>query len=371
MKRSILSSIAIAAAFLAIVSAAGAQNQKGPVVEVAFVLDSTGSMGGLIEGAKRKIWSIANSIADWNPSPEIRIGLISYRDRGDEYITKRFDLTDDIDAVFERLMSFQAGGGGDGPESVNQALNEAVTRLSWSEGGRAVKIVFLVGDYPPHMDYSQDVKYYDTCAIARKRGIIINTVQCGDFYDTTPVWKEIARLGAGDFVALAQSGNMAEINTPYDDELSRKSSDLGSTVLAYGSSEEQSTTNEKLRKAAEAPASVAADRATFNAKSGGRAVQGRGDILSDMEEEGLELSKVKDSELPPELKKMKPAEREAYVASLKKKRDALNADIAELTKKRAAYIAEEQKRQAASSKEDSFDLRVSEIINEQLENTKK
>jgi hypothetical protein len=369
MKRSILSSIAITAAFMAIVSAAGAQNQKGPVVEVAFVLDSTGSMGGLIEGAKRKIWSIANSIADWNPSPEIRIGLISYRDLGDEYVTKRFDLTDDIDAVFERLMSFQAGGGGDGPESVNQALNESVTRLSWSEGGRAVKIVFLVGDYPPHMDYSQDVKYYDTCAIARKRGIIINTVQCGSYYETTPIWREIARLGAGDFISLNQTGNMTEIRTPYDDELSRISSELGSTVLAYGSREEQSFTNEKLRKAAEAPASVAADRATYNAKSGGKAVQGRGDILADMEE-GLDLSKVKESELPPELKKMKPAEREAYIASLKKKRDALNAEISEITKKRATYIAEEQKRQAASSKEDSFDLSVSEIITDQLKGLK-
>jgi hypothetical protein len=370
MKRSILSSIAIAAAFLALISTASAQYQPGPVVDVAFVLDSTGSMSGLIEGAKRKIWSIANSIADWNPSPEIRIGLVSYRDLGDEYVTKRFDLTEDIDAVFERLMSFQAGGGGDGPESVNQALNEAVTRFSWSQGGKAVKLIFLVGDYPPHMDYSQDVKYYDTCAIARKRGIIINTVQCGDYYETTPVWKEIARLGEGDFVPLTQTGNMTEIRTPYDDELSRKSSELGSTVLAYGSSEEQSFTNEKLKKAAEAPAAVAADRASYNAKSGGKAVQGHGDLLADMEEEGLDLSKVKDSELPPELKKMKPAEREAYIASLKKKRDALNSEITEITKKRAAYIADEQKRQAASSKEDSFDLSVSEIITEQLRSLK-
>lgn len=67
-----------------------------PVVEVAFVLDTTGSMGPLIEGAKRKIWSIATAIVDANPDAEIRMGLVAYRDIGDEYVTKKFDLTTDI-----------------------------------------------------------------------------------------------------------------------------------------------------------------------------------------------------------------------------------------------------------------------------------
>ena len=64
-----------------------------PTVEVAFVLDTTGSMGGLLEGAKRKIWSIATSVVDTNPDADIRIGLVAYRDIGDEYVTKTFDLT--------------------------------------------------------------------------------------------------------------------------------------------------------------------------------------------------------------------------------------------------------------------------------------
>ena len=51
-----------------------------PRVEVVFVLDSTGSMGGLIEGAKQKIWAIANGIVAQKPTPDVRFGLISYRD---------------------------------------------------------------------------------------------------------------------------------------------------------------------------------------------------------------------------------------------------------------------------------------------------
>ena len=101
-----------------------------PVVDVVFVLDTTGSMSGLIQTAKEKIWSIASTMASAQPTPEIRIGLVGYRDRGDAYVTRVVDLTDDLDSVYAQLMAFQAGGGGDTPESVNQALYEAVQNMS-------------------------------------------------------------------------------------------------------------------------------------------------------------------------------------------------------------------------------------------------
>ncbi len=111
-----------AAAVQAEKSAAAA---KAPRIEVCFVLDTTGSMGGLIEGAKLKIWSIANQMVAAKPTPNLKIALIGYRDRGDEYVTRLYGLSEDIDAVYANLQKFQAGGGGDTPESVNQALHEA------------------------------------------------------------------------------------------------------------------------------------------------------------------------------------------------------------------------------------------------------
>jgi len=109
--------------------------EKGPSVEVCFVLDTTGSMKGMIEGAKRKIWTIANEISASDPEPRsIRFALVGYRDRSDAYVTKTTALTDDLDSIHSQLMSFQAAGGGDHPESVNQALNEALTTLQWRYG---------------------------------------------------------------------------------------------------------------------------------------------------------------------------------------------------------------------------------------------
>src|SRR3954447_24218125 len=269
-------------------------------IEVCFVLDTTGSMGGLIDGAKRKIWSIANSIVAAEKGAHVRFALVPYRDRGDEYVTKVFDLTDDLDDVFSKLQSFQAGGGGHGPESVNQALNDAVTRVAWSPSPDVVKLVFLVGDAPPHMDYNDDVKYPDTCQAAVKKGLIINTVQCGAAGDARQVWEKIAKLGEGSYVALEQSGGMVTIEAPQDRDIAELSNKIATLSMPYGSEKQQAEVAAKNGAAAAAPASVTADRAAFNASSA-RAIQGRGDLVSDLRDKSIKLDDLKEEELPKDL----------------------------------------------------------------------
>ena len=149
-----------------------------------FVLDTTSSMTGLITAAKDKIWSIANTLASADPTPDIRMGLVGYRDRGDAYVTIFTPLSDDLDAVYARLIQFEAVGGGDTPESVNQALYEAVTKPDWSSSPAVYRVIFLVGDAPPKMNYPGDVKYGRSCAWAAQNDIVINTVQCGSMPET-------------------------------------------------------------------------------------------------------------------------------------------------------------------------------------------
>src|SRR3954464_2953132 len=231
-------------------------NPDKPRIEVCFVLDTTGSMGGLIEGAKQKIWSIANEMVSAKPTPELKLGLIGYRDRGDEYVTRTFNLTDDIDAIYAHLREFKADGGGDTPESVNEALDEAIHNMTWSSDKKVLKIVFLVGDAPPHMDYPNSPKYPDLCREAAKKDLIINTVQCGDMADTRPIWQEIAKLSEGSYAAIAQSGNMSVVSTPMDKELAKLNEEIGATVIPYGDSKLQSEVHAKQAMAAAAPVSA-------------------------------------------------------------------------------------------------------------------
>ena len=244
-----------------------------PVIDVVFVLDTTGSMSGLIDAAKEKIWSIASSMASAQPAPIIRMGLVGYRDRGDEYVTRVVDLSPDIDTMYATLMQFTANGGGDGPESVNQALSEAVTRMSWSSEGNAYKVIFLVGDAPPHMDYPDDVKYPQSLAVAAEKGIVVNTIQCGNATDAKQPWQQIASIGHGSYFNVDQAGSAVAIATPFDAELARLSAALDDTRLYYGTKEEKARTRAKVEAtdalhALASPASQAR-RAAFNASDAG------------------------------------------------------------------------------------------------------
>src|SRR6187455_690864 len=179
-----------------------------PRVELVFALDTTGSMTGLIEGAKKKIWSLASFIAQGQPTPDLRVGLIAYRDIGDAYVTKVFDLDPDLDRVYRRLRSFHAEGGGDGPEHVARALHESVHKMSWSQDQSVVKVIYLVGDAPPHTDYDDGFDYVRAARAAGSKGIQLHTIQCGTDTAAESAWRKIASLGGGQFMAIHQDGGM-------------------------------------------------------------------------------------------------------------------------------------------------------------------
>ncbi|MGV8039334.1 MAG: VWA domain-containing protein [Thermoanaerobaculaceae bacterium] len=350
--------LTLATAALAAPAAPARPAAKQPQIEVCFVLDTTGSMSGLIAGAKAKIWSIANQLVAAKPTPKLKVALIAYRDRGDAYVTKIFDLSEDIDAVYANLQTFQADGGGDTPESVNQALDEAVNKISWSPDRNVYKTIFLVGDCPPHMNYTDDVPYPRTCQAAAKKDIVINTVQAGDYGDTTPIWREIAGLAEGSYVAIAQSGGVQVIATPFDEEIGKLNAEVGRTIVAYGDEEEKGAVRAKQAMAEAAPSAAAADRLAFNAATG-KVVQGGGDLVDAVSAGFVKVNELKKEQLPAEMQGMTPAQRETYVKEQSAKRAAVQKQIGELLAKRRAYIEAEQKK---AGPRDGFDAQVESVI---------
>jgi hypothetical protein len=345
-----------------------------PVVEVAFVLDTTGSMASLIEGAKRKIWSIATTIIDENPGAEIRMGLVAYRDIGDEYVTRRVELTTDIQDLYARLLELRARGGGDWPESVNEALHEGVTKLVWTQGPDVSRIVFLVGDAPPHMDYAQDVKYPDALKIARERDIVVNAVQAGEARDTMRVWREIAQMGNGVYIPIPQDGGkVVVIETPYDIEIIELQERLNGTVLPYGPRYKRSSVEQKTRQASAAPAPMAADMAGYlnkrarQAPSGSaEAITGDGDLVADVSAGRQQLATVKDDELPDAIRALKPEERQEAITKRMNERGKVNERMTALVKQRDAFIAEQQKKRQPAKAADTFDQAVQSTLRTQI-----
>jgi post-segregation antitoxin (ccd killing protein) len=342
-----------------------------PTVEVAFVLDTTGSMGGLLEGAKRKIWSIATAIVDSNPDADIRMGLVAYRDIGDDYVTKTFDLTTDIQDLYANLLEMKARGGGDWPESVNEALDVAVNKLRWTLSSDTRRIVFLVGDAPPHMNYAQDTKYPTTLAVAKQKDIIVNAVLAGNARDTERVWRDIAQNGNGRFIPIPQDGGqVVVIETPYDEEIIILQREINGTVIPYGPRALQKRTEDKTgqlsRVAAAAPAQASEMASYLNKRSrvSSEAVTGDGDLVSDVKAGRTSFSALKEEDLPENLRGLKPEQRMDEVNKQMNARKALNDKLGTLVAKRDKFVAEA--RDKAPPKASSFDRVVEDTLKAQI-----
>ncbi|GAB4255945.1 MAG: hypothetical protein Kow0079_12910 [Vicingaceae bacterium] len=341
-----------------------------PKIEVVFVLDATGSMGSMIANAKNKIWSIATNLAQSNSNPQLSIGLVAYRDRTDLYITKKYPLTYDMDKVYFDLMNIQAAGGGDTPESVNQALYEAVNDFQWDNSANTYKVIFLVGDAPPHMDYANDVHYQQSCKIANKKDIVINTIQCGNDYTTAGIWKQIANLTQGDYIQLTQTGSALAVVTPYDKKIAELGKELDNTRLYYGDKSKRDKLNNKKKMASTIYSSAATDEAAkrviynVTTAAGEANFKAENELIDEVVNGNLEVKELKEEELPEELQVMDVDDREKYVAELAKKREELKKQIAELDKLRDEYI-EKNTTAYTSEGKDSFNNQVFEVISKQ------
>ncbi len=338
-----------------------------PIVEVVFVLDTTGSMSAMLNTAKDKIWSIATSLAQSTIAPEIRMGLVAYRDRGDKYVTKIVNLSTDLDNVYSKLLEFKSRGGGDAPESVNQALYEAVEDISWSKSPDAYKVIFLVGDQPPHMDYANDIPYMTSCKRANKKGIMINTIQMGGVMSTEEIWRDIASRVNGEYIRVDRRANGLQIETPFDADIATFSDMLEEERIYYGSEREQKVSYDRITKSKEMSkklsSSVKARRSSYNfSKSGKKNLYGSKELLEDIATNKVKLESLDTKKLPKKMQKMSKKERRAYIAKMSKKRKELKAKILSLQEKRKAYIAKKVDKKSIKG---SFSYKIYNTIKKQ------
>ncbi|MBN1882726.1 MAG: VWA domain-containing protein [Deltaproteobacteria bacterium] len=187
---------------------------EAPRMDVVFLIDTTGSMGDEIAVVKESIVDMITEIESGKPTPDVRFGLVLYRDRGDEYITKTFELTRDTDGIIRAIRDIRADGGGDTPESVNEALHEAVRKMNWDKDIDTEKTIFLIGDAEPHY-YEQDWRWQDEVKQALDDYIIINAIGCsGLSSDGVSIFTDIAKGTEGTFQYLTYKREyMAEDGT--------------------------------------------------------------------------------------------------------------------------------------------------------------
>lgn len=350
------------------------------MIEMVFAIDTTGSMGGLIDGAKQKVWRIINDVTQKQKQSEqkvlVRVGLVAYRDVQDEYVTRVTPLSADLDAVYSQLMSFQAQGGGDTPENVRLAMSDALNRVGWVDWragtnqtllrervGQLSQVLFLVGDAPPHDDYKKLPSVQNSAKDARQKGIFVNAIQVGNIRETEPVWREVAQYGGGEYFAIAQNGGVQAIATPFDAPLAKLGDEMSVKGLYYGRERAKVLADSAgyANSLAAAPIAAKADRAknkAINVESAYNA----SDLVQAVENKSVDLNQVKTEDLPDEMQTMSKMEQQAFIQQKIAERSALRQQIADLSKQRDAYLRE---REAGSA--DAFDTAVAKALDKQIQ----
>ncbi len=178
----------------------GQSKAQRPRLDLVFMVDATGSMGDEIGKLKASMHAMADQIAQLPGEPDICYGLVAYRDRGDAFITRTHDLTNDLSAFQNLLSRVQAQGGGDTPEALNEALHEVVHGLSWRAD--AARLVVLVADAPPHLDYGGP-QYDSDMQAALAKGIKLFAVGASGLDPVGEyIFRQMAQYTAGRFVFL-------------------------------------------------------------------------------------------------------------------------------------------------------------------------
>ena len=318
---------------------------KKHYIKVALLLDTSNSMDGLIDQAKAQLWEIVNELSYAkceSERPNLEIALYEYGNDGlseaKGYLRKIIPFTDDLDTVSKELFSLTTNGGS---EYCGTVLKASINQLDWGNDADDLKMIFIAGNEP----FTQGkVHYKDASDEAKEKDIVVNTIFCGEYkHGIDTRWKDGADLTYGDYMAINHNKSTVHIASPYDDLILQLNIQLNGTYIPYGQSGRK-----KVMLQAEQDDNAAgyskANAVSRTVSKGSHLYKNTSWDLVDAEEEAsFSYDKIKDEDLPENLKGKSKAELKAYVATNRAERKRIQDEIAQLNKKRRAYIAKESK----------------------------
>ena len=303
-------------------------------VQIAILLDTSGSMEGLIHQARTQLWKIVNDFQHCEKKgkrPVLEVGLYEYGKSSlavtEGYLRQIVPFTKDLDLLSEKLFELRTNGG---QEYCGWVIDDAVRNLEWSDRKGDLKMIFIAGNEP----FSQGkVDFRDSCRLAIGRGITVNTIHCGNESEgIRGHWQEGAALGEGEFLNIDHNDIRRTIKTPYDKRLIELSIELNTTYVPYGKESKRGYFLKRQaaqdKNAAEEAPAVAANRAA--AKGSSYYQNAEYDLLDALAGNKVDLSEIPKDELPEDLRKLAPAEQKKYLEQKRDKRRELQQEITKL-----------------------------------------
>ncbi len=319
--------------------------QQARKIQIALLLDTSNSMDGLIDQAKSQLWSIVNELAKakcGNLKPELQIALYEYGNdnlpSSEGYIRLVTPLTSDLDQISNDLFELRTNGGN---EFCGEVIQASLQQLHWSKSDKDLQLIYIAGNEP----FTQGRKNYQTaCMDAKEKGVIVNTIFCGNFTEgINTSWKHGADLTGGCYASIEQNRKTVYIESPYDHRIVELNIQLNNTYIPYGAMgyEKKALQERQDANAQQYGSANTVKRAV--SKSSHVYKNTSWDLVDASEAEDFSMDDMKESELPEDMQKMDKDERVKYVEQKAVEREKINREIQELNRKRAEYVAEQTK----------------------------
>ena len=349
--------------FVAFTNQAFAPTKKAKV-QIALLLDTSNSMDGLIDQAKSQLWKIVNemALAKYDgQTPDLQIALYEYGNDGlpssEGYIRQVSQFTADLDKISEDLFALKTNGGS---EFCGQVIDVSLKQLQWSPSNEDLKMIFIAGNEP----FTQGpVGYKKSCKAAIGKGIIVNTIFCGNYQQgINTQWKDGADLADGKYMNIDQNKKEVYIASPYDNAILQLNKQLNSTYVSYGSRGKKMLKRQVVQDANAVSMGTGSAINRAQSKSTVNYSNESWDLVDAVEEDEEAIDKLKEDDTPEELKGKSKAEIKKYVEGKKKEREKIQKQISELNAKRDKFVAEKKKENA---EENTLDAVMIKAVKEQ------
>lgn len=358
----------VAVSVLAGVAAAGAETagsaaeKARPKIQVAILLDNSGSMGGLINQAKAQLWTFVNEFATTKKNgkvPVLEVALYTYGNPPPKQIVA---LTNNLDLVSEKLFAVRISGGTE-YEYCGLVIQTATNDLKWSDDKGDLKVIFIAGNEP----FTQgNVNYADACKAAITKGIIVNTIHCGSEAEgISGKWRDGAMLADGSYLCINQNKVQPVIAAPQDKEIAELNAKLNTTYVPYGAEGEEAAKRQVKQDANAATLTKEAAVQRAVAKANVQYRNATWDLVDALKDGKVKLEDLKDEDLPETMRTMNADERKAYLEKQAAERKQMQARINELNTARTQFVAEELKKQAAAGGEQDLGAAMLKAVREQ------
>lgn len=340
-------------------------------IKIALLLDTSGSMEGLINQAKSQLWKLVNELSGAkceNEKPELEIALYEYGNDGlpssEGYIRQISMFTDDLDLISEKLFALTTNGGS---EFCGQVISTSLKQLDWAGDDNDLRVIFIAGNE----EFTQGrVSYTSACANAKEKDVVVNTIFCGQFDEGLRTgWKNGAVLTGGEYMSIEQDRQTVYIESPYDAEIAQLNDRMNDTYISYGATGYSKKMNQATQDKNAASYGAANTANRIVSKTTSYYSNKSWDMVDASKEKDFDVSKIKEAELPAELKGKTKEEKEKFIAAKTAEREVIKAKIIELNKSRTQYILEKEK-EKAGEKTSSLDGAMLKAIKDQARKKK-